>query len=152
MATVSPTTKSPALADASPPDNNRIQSLQKFCQPNRKFSPPLWNAFCNTSGLVAAKLDGARTSSICRTENSTIDSFCFATPRTPVVTLCHHCSPSRKACANKLNGGVFQSGRAKRPSYGLRLIREPGPWNGPQELVRGPSDPFPFWNGSRLSS
>ena len=76
---------------ASPADISWTQSPQKFCQPRTKFLPPLSNDFRSTSGLVAAKLEGDSTSSICRTENSTIASFCFATPRTPVVALCHHC-------------------------------------------------------------
>ena len=130
VATVSPTTKSPVVTGPRPADTRRIQSLQKFCQPRTKLSPPLSNDRRSTSGLVAAKLEGDITSSICRTENSTIASFCFATPRTPVVALCHHCSPSRKACAIRLNGGCSHSGRPKRLSCGCGLISDHGPCPG----------------------
>ena len=85
------------------------------------------NAFCSTSGLVAAKLDGAIMSSTCRTENSTIASLAAPRRATPVVALCHHCSLSRNACANRLNGGLCHSGPAKRRSCGCGLIRDHGP-------------------------
>src|SRR6267142_3014400 len=127
VATVSPTTKSRSPPGGLPADSKRIQSQYQFCQPNTKFSPPLWNAFCNTSGLVTAKLDGASISSTCRTENSTTASFAGATPRTPDVALCHHCSFSRNACASKLNGGRSHSGSVKRRSCGFGLIRDHGP-------------------------
>src|SRR4051794_6383975 len=129
-ATVSPTTKSSALTGSLPAETTRIQSLQKFCQPDTKFAPPLCCAFFSTSGLVAAKFDGDSTSSIWRTENSTIASFCLETPRTSVVASCHHCSPSRNACAIQLNGGLSHSGRAKRRSCGCGLISAQGACSG----------------------
>lgn len=64
-------------------------------------------------------------SSTCRTENSTIASFAGATPRTPTVALCHHCSRSRNACASRLNGGLSHSDAAKRRSLWLRLDQGP---------------------------
>src|SRR5437868_11993156 len=130
VATVFPTTKSPVVTGPRPADTRRIQSLQKFRQPHAKLLPPLSNVLRSTSGLVAAKLEGDITSSICRIENSTIASFCFATPRTPVVALCHHWSPSRKACTIRLNGGCSHSGRPKRLSCGCGLISDHGPWPG----------------------
>ncbi len=126
VATVSPTTNS-ASREGAAGERNFSQSLYQFCQPSTKFSPPLWNAFCNTSGLVAAKLDGESMSSSCRTENSTTASFAGATPRTPVVALCHHCSLSRKVCASMLNGGRSHCGSAKRRSCGFGLISDQGP-------------------------
>src|SRR3954469_14232649 len=142
VATVSPTTKSPVVTGPSPADTRRTQSLQKFCQPRTKFSPRLSNDRRSTSGLVAAKLEGDITSSICRIENSTIASFCFATPRTPVVALCHHCSPSRKACAIRLNGGCSHSGRPKRLSCGCGSISAHGPLPGRGEPLAGFEEAF----------
>ena len=142
-ATFSPTTKSLPAAGCLPPDVRRIQSLPQFCQPRTKFSPPLWNVFCSTSGLEAAKFDGARTSSICRTENSTIASFCFATPRTPVVALCHHCSACRNDCASRLKGGISHSGRANRRSRADGLISDQGPCCGEKKCGAASKRRFP---------
>src|SRR6266536_1184833 len=130
VATVLPITKSPLSAELLPPDSKRTQSLHQFCQPDTKFAPPLCNAFCSTFGLVAAKLDGASTSSICRIEKSTMASFGLATPRTPVLASCHHCSPSRKACASKLNGGPSHSVPSNRRSCTCGLISDHGPRSG----------------------
>ena len=105
-----------------------MTSAHQFCQPATKFEPPLWNAFFNTSGLVATKFDGASISSTWRTENSTIASSWGATPRTPVVALCHHCSPNRKAWASRLNGGASHSGAANRRSCGFGVMRDHGRW------------------------
>src|SRR6516164_8310463 len=73
-----------------------------------------------------AKLEGANMSRTWRVENSTIASFCGATPRTPVVAACHHCSVSRKPCANRLNGGSSQPDFSNRRSCGCALIRVHG--------------------------
>src|SRR3954470_17600964 len=97
VATLSPTTKPLLSAAGLSPDNKRIQSLHQLPHPDTRFWPPLWNALCSTSGLVVAKLDGESTSSICRTENSTIASLGLATPCTSVVALRHHCSVCRNA-------------------------------------------------------
>ena len=119
-------TTNPCSSAGLPADSSRIMSLHQFCQPNTKFSPPLCSVFCSTSGLVAAKLEGAIMSSTCRTENSTTASFAGDTPRTPVVALCHHCSLSRKAWASRLNGGLSHSGCGESPVLGLRLDQGPG--------------------------
>src|SRR6266536_2879726 len=54
----------------------------------------------------------------------------LATPRTPVLASCHHCSPSRKACASKLNGGPSHSVPSNRRSCTCGLISDHGPRSG----------------------
>ena len=125
----------------SPADARRTQSLQKFCQPHTKFVPPLSSDFRNTSGLVAAKLEGDSTSSICRTENSTMASFCFATPRTPVVALCHHCCPEKRL-RHQIEWRMFPLRPVEAPVLRLRPDQRPRSIPGRIEVLRSFEKPL----------
>ncbi len=112
-------------------DISRTQSLQKFCQPRTKLSPPLFERFSQHFRIGRGKI--GRRHHVQHLPDRKLDDRLVAASRRrarPWSCCATIVRPSRKACAIRLNGGCSPSGRPKRLSCGCGLISDHGPCPG----------------------
>ena len=112
-----------------PPDNRRIQSPQKFCQPDRRICAATLERLSATilQDWSPRNLTAPARPASARTENSTIASFCVATPPHARWWRCATTVPQqRKVCANRVEWRAFPLRLGKTPVLWLRLDRGPG--------------------------